>query len=109
MGGQGKGPIVFQDPDDQLVMNRVVDDVAFGPENLGLPREEIEERVAFTLGMLGLDGIGDPHRRPLSGTEAEGRYRRLPGHAAAVSDAGRADLAPPVPVGEASDLHGQET
>src|ERR671912_2170250 len=34
--------VVFQDPDDQLVMNRVADDVAFGPENLGLPREEIQ-------------------------------------------------------------------
>jgi energy-coupling factor transport system ATP-binding protein len=34
-----KVAVVFQDPDDQLVMNRVEDDVAFGPENLGLPRE----------------------------------------------------------------------
>ena len=33
--------VVFQDPDDQLVMNRVEDDVAFGPENLGLGREEV--------------------------------------------------------------------
>ena len=49
--------VVFQDPDDQLVMNRVADDVAFGPENLGLPREEIQKRVAFALGALGLDGI----------------------------------------------------
>ena len=50
--------VVFQDPDDQLVMNRVVDDVAFGPENLGLPREEISERVEASLAMLGLDDIG---------------------------------------------------
>jgi energy-coupling factor transport system ATP-binding protein len=49
--------VVFQDPDDQLVMNRVADDVAFGPENLGLPREEIQRRVAFALGALGLDDI----------------------------------------------------
>jgi len=49
--------VVFQDPDDQLVMNRVADDVAFGPENLGLPREEIQKRVAFALGALGLDDI----------------------------------------------------
>ncbi len=46
--------VVFQDPDDQLIMNRVADDVAFGPENLGLPREEIGERVGFALGALGL-------------------------------------------------------
>jgi energy-coupling factor transport system ATP-binding protein len=46
--------VVFQDPDDQLVMNRVADDVAFGPENLGLPREEIAERVESALGAAGL-------------------------------------------------------
>ena len=51
--------VVFQDPDDQLVMNRVADDVAFGPENLGLPREEIAARVGFALGALGLEEIGD--------------------------------------------------
>jgi energy-coupling factor transport system ATP-binding protein len=49
--------VVFQDPDDQLIMTRVADDVAFGPENLGLPREEIAERVGFALGALGLGGI----------------------------------------------------
>ena len=46
--------VVFQDPDDQLVMNRVADDVAFGPENLGLPRGEIAERVGSALGAMGL-------------------------------------------------------
>jgi energy-coupling factor transport system ATP-binding protein len=51
--------VVFQDPDDQLIMNRVADDVAFGPENLGLPREEIGERVEFALRSLGLEKIGD--------------------------------------------------
>src|SRR5919106_1289347 len=37
--------VVFQDPDDQLIMNRVIDDVAFGPENLGLARDEIGSRL----------------------------------------------------------------
>ena len=50
--------VVFQDPDNQLVMNRVADDVAFGPENLGLPREEIAERVGFALRALGLEAFG---------------------------------------------------
>src|ERR687894_2532715 len=50
--------VVFQDPDDQLIMTRVADDVAFGPENLRLPREEIAERVGFALGALGLQEIG---------------------------------------------------
>ena len=49
--------VVFQDPDDQLVMNRLEDDVAFGPENLGLPREDITERVESSLGALGLRDI----------------------------------------------------
>ena len=51
--------VVFQDPDEQLVMNRVVDDVAFGPENLGLPREEIEGRVGSAIEALGLEGVGE--------------------------------------------------
>jgi energy-coupling factor transporter ATPase len=51
--------VVFQDPDDQLIMNRVADDVAFGPENLGLLREEIGERVEFALRALGLGEIGE--------------------------------------------------
>src|ERR687889_498154 len=53
-----KVSVVFQDPDDQLIMNRVLDDVAFGPENLGLAREEIEERVRSSVRMLGLEEIG---------------------------------------------------
>ena len=53
-----KVSVVFQDPDDQLIMNRVIDDVAFGPENLGLAREEIEERVHSSVRMLGLEEIG---------------------------------------------------
>jgi energy-coupling factor transport system ATP-binding protein len=53
-----KVAVVFQDPDDQLIMNRVIDDVAFGPENLGLAREEIEERVRSSVRMLGLEEIG---------------------------------------------------
>jgi len=47
--------IVFQNPDDQLVANTVIDDIAFGPENLGLPRFEIEERVQEALTLLGLE------------------------------------------------------
>ncbi len=47
--------IVFQNPDDQLVANTVIDDIAFGPENLGLPRFEIEERVQEAMAMLQLE------------------------------------------------------
>src|SRR5215204_5330408 len=52
-----KVSVVFQDPDDQLIMNRVIDDVAFGPENLGLARHEIEERVHSSVRTLGLEQI----------------------------------------------------
>jgi len=41
--------MVFQNPDNQLVSAVVEDDVAFGPENLGLPREEIIQRIRISL------------------------------------------------------------
>ncbi|QBD81834.1 energy-coupling factor transporter ATPase [Ktedonosporobacter rubrisoli] len=47
--------IVFQNPDDQLVANTVIDDIAFGPENLGLPRAEIEERITEAMSLLGIE------------------------------------------------------
>ncbi len=46
--------VVFQNPDDQLIASTVIDDIAFGPENLGLPREEIEQRVQEALDLLAL-------------------------------------------------------
>jgi energy-coupling factor transport system ATP-binding protein len=61
-----KVAVVFQDPDDQIVMTRVADDVAFGPENLGLPRDDIEERVLFALEALGLEPISEAPIEDLS-------------------------------------------
>lgn len=46
--------IVFQNPDNQMVTTIVEDDVAFGPENLGLPPEEIRERVDWALSSVGM-------------------------------------------------------
>ena len=46
--------MVFQNPDNQIVATIVEDDVAFGPENLGLTREEITERVEWALERTGL-------------------------------------------------------
>ncbi len=46
--------LVFQDPQDQLFMPTVYEDVAFGPKNLGLDQEKIEERVNDALGKVGL-------------------------------------------------------
>jgi cobalt/nickel transport system ATP-binding protein len=48
---------LFQDPDDQLFCPTVRDDVAFGPLNLGLPRAEVEQRVADSLAAVGLGGF----------------------------------------------------
>ncbi len=46
---------VFQDPDHQLFAERVRDEVAFGPRNLGLPREQVARRVDEALAAVGLD------------------------------------------------------
>ena len=46
--------MVFQNPDNQLVASIVEEDVAFAPENLGVPREEIRERVDHALGAVGM-------------------------------------------------------
>jgi cobalt/nickel transport system ATP-binding protein len=56
--------MVFQNPDDQLFMPRVYDDVAFGPLNLGLPLEEVEARVLNALSLVGLSHVKDkpPYR-----------------------------------------------
>ena len=55
--------IVFQDPDDQLFMPTVRDDVAFGPANLGLRGAELDQRVAEALAAVGMDDCADrpPH------------------------------------------------
>jgi cobalt/nickel transport system ATP-binding protein len=55
--------IVFQDPDDQLFMPTVREDVAFGPANLGLRGEALEARVRMALEAVGMAGYADraPH------------------------------------------------
>ena len=49
--------LVFQDPDDQLFSPTVYDDVAFGPVHMGLPRAEVDARVASALEAVGLPGF----------------------------------------------------
>ncbi|MBA3022206.1 energy-coupling factor ABC transporter ATP-binding protein [Propionicimonas sp.] len=55
--------LVFQDPDDQLFLPTVAQDVAFGPANLGLRGAELEQRVQEALLAVGLPELGDraPH------------------------------------------------
>ncbi|MBE6680179.1 MAG: energy-coupling factor transporter ATPase [Ruminococcaceae bacterium] len=63
--------MVFQNPDNQLVATIVEEDVAFGPENLGIPREEIRMRVDDALKTVGMYEYRDnqPHR--LSGGQKQ--------------------------------------
>ena len=55
--------IVFQDPDDQLFMPTVRDDVAFGPANLGISGSELDDRVHAALRAVGMESFADrpPH------------------------------------------------
>ena len=46
--------MVFQNPDNQMVASIIEDEIAFGPENLGVPREEIGERIAYALDAVGM-------------------------------------------------------
>jgi cobalt/nickel transport system ATP-binding protein len=56
--------LVFQDPDDQVFMPRVWDDVAFGPKNLAWPPERVADAVDRTLKEMGIEDLKDraPHR-----------------------------------------------
>jgi len=46
--------MVFQNPDNQMVASIIEDEIAFGPENLGVPREEIGERISYALDAVGM-------------------------------------------------------
>lgn len=63
--------LVFQDPEAQLTQMRVDDEVAFGPENLGLPADEIEARVAWALDAVGLAAQRERSPEHLSGGEKQ--------------------------------------
>jgi energy-coupling factor transporter ATP-binding protein EcfA2 len=63
--------LVFQDPEIHLTQMRVEDEIAFGPENLGVPSDEIEERVTWALNAAGLDGYRDRSPLRLSGGEKQ--------------------------------------
>ncbi len=61
--------LVFQDPDDQLFMPTVSDDVAFGPANHGIRGTELDERVGSALAMVGMSGSERRAPHHLSGGE----------------------------------------
>ena len=58
--------MVFQNPEDQVVASTVEADVAFGPENLGLARDQLIQRVRQALGLVGIDALAGLSTRQLS-------------------------------------------
>lgn len=54
---RGRVGLVLQDPDAQAIFQRLGDNVAFGPENMNVPRNEIWDRVRKSLKEVGLDGL----------------------------------------------------
>src|SRR5438270_6784653 len=65
----GRVGIIFQNSDDQLFHTTVLDDVAFGPLNLGCPRDEVRQRVAEALERVGAAGLEQRVPQHLSGGE----------------------------------------
>lgn len=63
--------VVFQNPDNQLVASIVEDDVAFGPENIGIKREEIGERIDFALKAVGMEKFRKASPTRLSGGQKQ--------------------------------------
>lgn len=63
--------MVFQEPESQLFCMSVEEEVAFGPENLAVPREEIRERVEWALELVGMTGFNDRSPFSLSGGEKQ--------------------------------------
>ena len=63
--------MVFQNPDNQTVASVVEDDVAFGPENIGVPREEIGRRIDFALDAVGMQAFRHATPARLSGGQKQ--------------------------------------
>jgi len=63
--------LVFQNPDNQIVGTFVEEDVAFGPENLGIPRPELRRRVTKALDAVGLSGFERREPHLLSGGQKQ--------------------------------------
>lgn len=63
--------VVFQNPDNQLVASIVEDDLAFGPENLGVPREEIGKRIDYALRACDIEKFRNATPSKLSGGQKQ--------------------------------------
>lgn len=65
--------MVFQNPDNQIVATIVEEDIAFGPENLGIPSEQIQERVDYALAAVGMT----EHRKTAPHMLSGGQKQRI--------------------------------
>lgn len=63
--------MVFQNPDNQMVATMVEDDIAFGPENLGVPSKEIGERINFALKSTNMENFRFSQGQKLSGGQKQ--------------------------------------
>ena len=63
--------MVFQNPDNQMVATIVEDDVAFGPENLGVPSEQIKQRIDFALKVTDMESFRHRQSAHLSGGQKQ--------------------------------------
>ena len=63
--------MIFQNPDNQIIGNSVEEDVAFGPENMGIPTEEIEKRITFALEKAGMEAYRYHSPNRLSGGQKQ--------------------------------------
>lgn len=63
--------VVFQNPDNGIIASIVEDDIAFGPENLGVPRKEIGERIEFALNAVGMKEYAKASPSRLSGGQKQ--------------------------------------
>lgn len=85
--------MVFQNPDNHLVATVVEEDIAFGPENLGIPPKEIRRRVDAAMELLGITEYARHAPSKLSGgPKAAGRYCRDHRHGAGMHRFRRGNL-----------------
>lgn len=66
-----KAGMVFQNPDNQIIASVVEEDVAFGPENIGVPTEEIWKRVDNALALTGMTAYREKSPNKLSGGQKQ--------------------------------------
>ncbi len=68
---RSKASMVFQNPDNQIVSTVVEEDVAFGPENLGVPQSELQDRVDTALKAVNMQGYNNHAPHMLSGGQKQ--------------------------------------